>query len=148
MRSTAMTVMWIDEHIAAWNSHSPERVVTFMNDDATYEDLTLGIHCQGRDEIEQFAIGLETGFSSDYRFEITNSFATDDVYAIEWTLQGTNDRSSPARNLPATGKPYSVRGASIGSLQCDKIHRNRDYWNLAGMLMQVGLMPHSPAPGS
>ena len=59
--------------------------------------------------------------------------------AIEWEMLGTN--TGAFGGFPATGKPYRIRGASIGELGPDrKITANRDYWNLAAYLIEVGLL--------
>jgi steroid delta-isomerase-like uncharacterized protein len=141
-----MATGWIDGYMAAWNSRDPDRIASFMAGDATYEDLALGERYQGRVAIKGFFAGMETGFSSDYRFETTHALATDAGYAIEWTMSGTNDRPDAQRGLPATGKPYGILGVSIGTLREGKISENRDYWNLAAYLMEVGLMPAPPSP--
>ncbi|MBV9131622.1 MAG: ester cyclase [Chloroflexi bacterium] len=54
------------------------------------------------------------------------AIVTESSYAMEWTMTGTHDRSSP---LPATHKPFSIRDISIGEVQQGKIRRNTDYWN-------------------
>ena len=65
-------------------------------------------------------------------------------YAIEWEMLGTNTGASGG--FPATGKPYRIRGASIGELDPDgRITANRDYWNLAAYLIEVGLLQVPPA---
>jgi len=43
--------------------------------------------------------------------------------------------------IPATGKGFSIRGASVTELHNGKISRNTDYWNLATMMQQLGAMP-------
>ena len=43
--------------------------------------------------------------------------------------------------MPATNKPFSVRGASVFELQDDKFKPCSDYWNMATVLKQSGLMP-------
>jgi ketosteroid isomerase-like protein len=43
--------------------------------------------------------------------------------------------------MPATGKRFSVRGATILELQSGKIRRNSDYWDAASVMRQVGLLP-------
>jgi steroid delta-isomerase-like uncharacterized protein len=41
--------------------------------------------------------------------------------------------------IPATDKPFEVRGSSIVEFRDGKISRNSDYWDLATYLRQVGL---------
>ena len=53
---------------------------------------------------------------------------------------GTN--TGGAAGLPATNKPFRIRGVSVGALDSNgKIKHNRDYWNMADYLMQVGVLP-------
>ena len=53
-------------------------------------------------------------------------------------MTGTHQGDLPG--LPATGKPFSVRGSTIFEITADKICVVRDYWDLATVLRQVGLM--------
>ena len=57
----------------------------------------------------------------------------------EWRMTGTQTGDFPG--IPATGKSFSVPGASVVEIRDAKIHRNRDYWSLATSLGQMGLMP-------
>jgi SnoaL-like polyketide cyclase len=53
---------------------------------------------------------------------------------------GTN--TGEGAGLPPTNKPFRIRGVSVGILDSSgKIKHNRDYWNLAAYLMQVGILP-------
>lgn len=136
---------WINEYVAAWDAHDADAVISFMTDDAVYADLALGERYEGTEAIKAFVEGLGSTVSTDYRFKL-GQVATDSAYSFEWTMSGTNDRADTQRGLPATGKRFEIAGISIGVLQDGKIKDNRDYWNLAGYLMQVGLMPAPGAP--
>jgi hypothetical protein len=55
-------------------------------------------------------------------------------------MNGTND--GPVGGQPATGRPWRVRGASVGTLNAEGlIAENRDYWNMAEVFAQIGLAP-------
>lgn len=123
----------------AWNSHDWDAVVGFFATDAVYEDRAMHEHRQGREAIRGWLAESTRTFSSDYAFELADSFETEDRYAIEWVWRGTHDGSS--ERLPATGKRFEVRGVSVGRLESGKIVENHDYWDATGFLMQVGLMP-------
>ncbi len=135
---TAVGSSWLESYIDAWNRHDFEGVSGFMTDDVVYEDVALGERVEGRAAVREFARRAADEFSSDFRFELTSSVATESAYAMEWTMTGTNDRSGA--QMPATNKPYSIRGISFGRLSGGRIKENRDYWNMADYLMQVGLM--------
>jgi steroid delta-isomerase-like uncharacterized protein len=135
---------WARSYLQAWSSHDPEAVFAFVNDEIIYDDLALGEHMEGKAELREFISGLGETLSTDYRFELgTFVVANDETYALEWTMSGTNDRANTERGLPATGQSFRIPGISIGRLRDGKITENHDYWNLAGYLMQVGLMPGS-----
>jgi hypothetical protein len=57
-------------------------------------------------------------------------------------MSGTHEGDT---TIPATHKSFSVRGASAGELEGDKIKRNSDYWNLAEVLVQFGVLPPPPS---
>ena len=94
---------------------------------------------RGREEIASW-VAEGAGFSSDLRFDEVSFFYLGTAYAVEWVMSGTND--GPAGGQPATGRPYRVRGASVGTLNGEGlIAENRGYWNMAEVLAQIGLTP-------
>jgi steroid delta-isomerase-like uncharacterized protein len=126
-------------YLAAWNSYDPTEVGRFMTDDVDFEDTTMGEQLQGRDQVEDFAARFTKTFSSDYRFTLVTEFTTDTTFAAEWTVSGTHGHDSPL--LPATGKHFTIRGATIARLRDGKICYNRDYWDMATFLQEVGALP-------
>jgi steroid delta-isomerase-like uncharacterized protein len=134
---------WMETYLDAWNNHDGSTVAAFMAEDATYEDLALGVVHEGREAIKRFVDEAEQ-FSKDYAFTSVSEQQSGDRYAMEWEMFGTN--TGEAGGLPATNKPYRIRGVSIGRLDPEgKILQNRDYWNMADYLVQVGILP---APGT
>jgi steroid delta-isomerase-like uncharacterized protein len=130
---------WIQRYLDAWDSHDPAKVGAFMASNATYEDLAVGEIHEGRDAIEEF-VGTSDKFSRDYKFTLVSEQTSGNDYAVEWEMAGTN--TGEAAGLPATNKPYRIRGVSIGRLNdAGKIVQNRDYWNMADYLTQVGIFP-------
>ena len=129
---------WGRQYYEAWNGHDAKKVAAFMADDAVYEDLALGVVNQGRPAITRYVD--EAGrFSHDYRFEVVSEQASSGRYAFEWVMLGTH--TGEARGVPATNKPYRIRGVSVGQLtDAGTIQQNRDYWNLADFLAQIGLL--------
>ena len=132
---------WAQTYLDAWNAHDSAAVTAFMADDVVYQDNALGERLEGVAAVCAFVEAMQTEFSSDYRFEPGDVVGDDEGYALEWTMIGTNDRADPDRGLPATGRSYRVPGVSVGRVRDGRIVENRDYWNLADYLQQVGLMP-------
>jgi steroid delta-isomerase-like uncharacterized protein len=134
---------FFDNYLAAWNAHNSASVAGYMADDAIYEDVALGRVLHGPSEIASFVEEATTS-SSDFRFEVVSLFTAGNDYANEWVMLGTNDRER--RGVPATGRAFRVRGASIGRLDTSgRIVENRDYYNLAELLTQLGILPIAPS---
>ena len=135
---------FLDSYLAAWNAHDSAAVARHMADDAIYEDVALGRVLHGPSEIASF-VEEATRSSSDFRFESVSLFTVGNDYANEWVMLGTNDRERPG--VHATGRSFRVRGASIGRLDANgRIVENRDYYNLAELLTQLGILPTPPPP--
>jgi len=133
------TRSFLDRYLDAWNAHDPAAVARHMAGDAIYEDVALGRVLHGPSEIAKF-VEEATRSSSDFRFDVVSLFTEDRNYANEWVMRGTNDRTLPG--APATGRSFRVRGASVGRLDSSGlIVENRDYYNLAELLTQLGLAP-------
>ena len=136
---------WVMSYRDAWNAHDPAAVAEHMTEDVVYLDLGRNEHREGRSAVLEFIAAMETDFSSDYRFDFSGALVDGESFATEWTLSGTNDGADLERGLPATGHRFAIPGVSIGRLRDGKIAENRDYYNLAAYLRQVGLMPASGA---
>jgi steroid delta-isomerase-like uncharacterized protein len=134
---------WVDGYLQAWNSHHGSQVAAFLAGEVTYEDLSSGEVYHGPDAVRGY-VEQTHAFSSDYRFVALSTQGDGRRYAIEWEMLGSN--TGPSGGFPATGKPYRIRGASVGELDAGgKIIRNCDYWNLAAYLVEVGLLNFPPA---
>jgi len=133
---------FLDRYLDAWNAHDPAAVARHMADGAVYEDVALGRVLHGPSEIAKF-VEEATRSSSNFRFEVVSLISTGSDYANEWVMLGTNDRALPG--VPATGRSFRVRGASVGKLDSSGlIVENRDYYNLAELLTQLGIPPTAP----
>jgi steroid delta-isomerase-like uncharacterized protein len=105
-------------------------------------DVALGRLLHGPSEIAAF-VEEATRASSDFRFEQVSLFTAGGDYATEWIMIGTNDRE--VQGVPATGRSFRVRGASVGKLDTSgRIVENRVYYNQVEMFAQLGLQPAAP----
>ena len=136
----------VQRYTDAWNSHDGSAVAECFSDDAVYAEVTLGERFEGRDAIRQFVDDVSVSLSTDYRFTLGQVIVTEDAYAFEWTMSGTNDRPDPRRGLPDTGKRFEFPGVAIGRMRNGKIVETKSYWNLATYLTQLGLTLEQAAP--
>lgn len=130
------------DYLAAWNSHDVNKILSFVTDDCVYEDMALGVVNHGKKELTAYINSMVVDIP-DLKLEMKSAFGAGDWIGGEWVMTGTQAHSSHF-GLPATGKRFSIRGASITELRYGKISRNTDYWNLASFLQQLGLMPVPP----
>jgi steroid delta-isomerase-like uncharacterized protein len=77
------------------------------------------------------------------RIETTNLLVVDDSYTKEWIMTGVHRGDVPG--LPATGKPFRIRGCGVGRIRDGRIVEVTEYWNMAEFLIQVGILPRPGA---
>jgi steroid delta-isomerase-like uncharacterized protein len=128
----------IDEFCRRWSAHDVDSLMQLFTDDIVYEDVALGRVNRGKAELTTFAKEFLSSFP-DVTFEATSKSASESRGAAEWTMRGTNLGDSP--EMPATGKSVEVRGVSVLMFEGDRIRRCTDYWDAAGFLRQLGVMP-------
>jgi steroid delta-isomerase-like uncharacterized protein len=132
-----METEWVHRYLNAWNSHDGDEVAAFMSEDVVYEDLAGGATYHGRTEVAGYVAATHV-WSGDYRFVVVTTQSSGSSYATEWEMLGTN--TGELGGIAPTGKPYRIRGVSVGQLNAaGEIATNRDYFNLADYLAQVGL---------
>ena len=132
----------IEDYLAALNAHDVEKIASFFTDDGIFEDVPMGIVHQGKEGVKANFSAEFTAFS-DYKVEIKTLFVADDWAAVESVMTATHTGDFPM--LSATGKSVSVRAASIIEMQGDKIKRNTNYFNMASLMQQLGVMPEMPS---
>jgi steroid delta-isomerase-like uncharacterized protein len=119
---------------AAWNSHDPAKVVALFVEDGVYEDIPLGSTNRGKTALHRYA---ESYFAAvpDMKTVVTGSSIKNGRGYVEWVFSGTDV------GLYKTGKTFSLRGVSIVAVRNGKITRDRDYYDLAALMKQVGASP-------
>ncbi len=136
-----------EEEIAAWNARDAERAAAIFPDDVVWIDAGSPQPMHGKDALRQYLQGWFTAFP-DIKITVTNRVATEDHVASELTFTGTNTgdlQLAPGVSIPATGKKVNGRGTYFVRFQGGKPVEVHSYPDLAGMMMQLGLMP---MPGS
>jgi len=126
----AVAQAWID----AWNSHNPDTVVALFTDNAVIEDVTLGAVSQGLVEIRKFAVDSFAAVP-DIHFDLVDSTLKGGHGTIEWVFSGTD-----TGGFGGTGKRFSVRGVTVMDVRGTKLSRETDYWDLATVLKEIGLL--------
>ena len=135
-----------EEEIAAWNAHDVERALAVFPDNVVWQDAGSP-QAMNKDGIRQYLQGWFSAFP-DIKITVTNRVVTEDYVAAELDFTGTNTgdlQLAPGAAIPATGRTVHGKGTYFVRFQDGKPVEVRSYPDLAGMMMQLGLMP---MPGS
>jgi steroid delta-isomerase-like uncharacterized protein len=124
-------------HANAWSLHNADAVDDVFTEDGVYEDVAAGVMKHGRDEIKTL---LKETFAAvpDFKVKITRWFSSKDMLACQWIISGT--QTGDFTEIPATGKSFSVRGASVALMQNGKFKRWTDYYDMCTFLHQLGVI--------
>lgn len=127
-----------EKWIAAWNSHSPDKMIPLFTDEIFYEDVAFGEVSHGGAELRKFAASEFEGVP-DLELKLLRANIHGGHGTIEWIFSGTD------KGVFNTGKKFSVRGVSVIDVRDGKISRNLDFYDTATLMRQVGLLPTPPA---
>ncbi len=124
-----------------WMSSFSAGVGTVMDmyaDDVQFEDVIFAHSCEGKAELTKFFAGLETPEAGENAFSVNDYSGDANGGAVEWTWQAKH--AGDFLGVPAKGKETTVKGVSILTFTGGKIASQRDYWDAAGALRQLGAM--------
>jgi steroid delta-isomerase-like uncharacterized protein len=134
----------LDAWDAAWASGDIETILAAYSDDVVFEEVPFNLVVQGQEELRAHLQALYTAFP-DIAFAATgDAFLSGEWAAVEWTATGTYSGQIPGMP-PGTGQTVTFRGASILELEGGKIRVEREYYDAASLLAQLGTLP---APGT
>ena len=122
---------WIADYVDAYNTYDAELALQFMTENAVYEDAMAGVRLTGKADILRFYVKSYRQ-SSNSQAVIISEQHSGQQFAFEWEISGTNDLASGS--LPATHKPFKIRGVSVGEADNGQFTLKRDYYNAADLL--------------
>jgi hypothetical protein len=103
-----------------------------------YEDVPAAAVFTGHAGIRQMC-ELAAQWSSDLEFTVRTRQTDGTQFAFETQTTGTNTMAIGA--LAATGRRFTLRGVSAGSVDGDGlVVEHRDYWDLGSFLGQIGAL--------
>lgn len=120
---------WID----AFNQHQVSNLVALYREDAELFDAGMKRKRRGHREIEAW-------FTSRFRMTPTITytphaqFVSDGQIAVQWTTHGRLERLLGQQWL---GRPFTVDGVSIFSIENGLIQKQRGYYDHLSLLQQI-----------
>jgi steroid delta-isomerase-like uncharacterized protein len=113
-----------------FNGGDAAAVAALYTEDGTHEDIPAGVRLQGQEEITAYVAEV-FGQLDDFRFEPVFGRLEGDLAVLEYTLSGTD---------PESGRPVTYQGVIVAEYEGDLIRRSTDYYDLATILSQLGLL--------
>jgi steroid delta-isomerase-like uncharacterized protein len=123
------------------NKHDSAGVASLFAIDAVYTDPTG--RYEGREGIMAYFDQADKPFS-DISQETSRLVEEGDTFVAEWIWRATNTgplTMPDGSEIPATGKTVELPGVDIITVRDRKVAAQRDYFDMASMMSQLGLMP-------
>src|SRR6266436_481975 len=99
-----------------------------------FEDVPFGPLNNGPVEFRTWVV-LCFSIIGDFKIEAVNTWVENGHGVVEWVGSGVD------KDWFKTGKPFSVRGVSVFEVRKGKISRNKDFYDAAAIMKQVGKLP-------
>lgn len=84
-------------------------------------------------------LGLFLSAFPDLHFNVEDVIADENKVVVRWSATGSH--TGPLQNIPPTHKQISVAGVTIHRIVAEKVTEAWFFFDLAGLLQQLGLMP-------
>ena len=108
----------------------------YVSPDIQFQDVALGVVVLNRGQFRGFMADLTT-MSGKPTYIVTSGYIDGTHAVAEWTEVGTDQGIARTGRAPS-GKPFTIQGVSVFELRDGKIAVQRDYYDLYGLLDQVG----------
>jgi len=130
----------LDANYAAWRDHDLDRIASYFAEDATYEDMAMGVLFTGRKEIAGFASDVFTTMP-DFQVAYTKRFANEEFGAGQWVINAT--WAGEFEGIDCTGKSIEFTGLSYYSFKNGLIATAQDCWDYTVMMQAFGVLRES-----
>jgi len=132
-----------EELVAATNAHTVERIMALMADDVVATNVALPEPMRGKEAYRQFYQNTFATYT-DYTIEVKNRVVSEDQVATEIVFSGTHTGPlalGPGDPIPPMGNKFAAHGAYFLRVRDGKIVEVHMHPDIAGFLMQLGVLP-------
>jgi steroid delta-isomerase-like uncharacterized protein len=133
-----------EQLIEAFNANDLDRVEELAADDFELLDVAAGETFRGKEGARRHAETWFTAFP-DVKVEIINVITGGDWEALEASCSGphTGPLKTSEGEIPPTGREMELQFCTVSQIRDGKIVKARDYYDLATIMQQLGLMPEA-----
>jgi steroid delta-isomerase-like uncharacterized protein len=138
---------FVEQWLAAWNSHEPEQLLELMTEDIVYDDSAWPTTMHGHGDVRAFLDHAWRAFP-DLRFQVARGpyiVPGQPLAAFEWKGSGTNTGPIEPPGFAPTGKTIEFDGADFHEYRDGRVCRLRIVFDMMDVGVQLGTLP---PPGS
>jgi steroid delta-isomerase-like uncharacterized protein len=129
------------EQIEAFNAGDWDRFEATMAPDCVYDEPGTQRHVEGTDAILDINRSWRETFP-DAHGTVERAVAANGTVTLEITWEGTQEGPLPTPDgeLPPSHRRVNVKAAQVFDVEGDKIKEAHHYFDMAGMLQQLGAL--------
>jgi steroid delta-isomerase-like uncharacterized protein len=116
-----------------WSDAKLEAADELINEDFIFHGPIREV--EGLEAFKQFVAAIHSTFP-DISFTIEDLVAEEEKVVFRWTMTGTHNNEF--MGIAATGKHFTVSGATIARVSGEKLREACLYWDRLGMVEQLG----------
>lgn len=125
----------VREYVAAWNRHDVDRLTSLFAENGSYGEFGLGRVMLAREEIRRH-LNATFGALPDLTIAPTGDpLSSGERVYWKWLMIATHE--GEFAGVPATGKRFELRGASVLLTNGDEIVRGADCFDVGSIVRQV-----------
>jgi steroid delta-isomerase-like uncharacterized protein len=134
------------ENVEAFNAGDWDRFRATLATDSVYDELATQRHLEGQDAILDANRGWKEAFP-DAHGSVERAMADDGTVTLEITWEGTQTGPlhSPGGDIAPSSRHVVVKAVQVFQIEDDKIRETHHYFDMMGLLQQVGAMPAGTA---
>lgn len=125
-----------DAYMQIWSEGTYDLINSFYS--ADYQSRTGSPFGTDRDGARRQAEAFRSAFP-DVHWEVAEQYMDGDRFVLRYIGDGTN--TGGFMGMPPTNKHVRMNGASFMRLKDGKVVESWEYFDTAGMMMQLGMMP-------
>lgn len=130
------------ENVEAFNAADWDRFRSHLADECVYDEPGTQRRVEGADAIIDVNRGWHEAFP-DAHGTIERAVGTDGTVTLEITWEGTQSGTlhMPTGDIPPSNRRVAVRAVQVIDIEGDRIREAHHYFDVLGMMAQLGVMP-------
>ena len=128
------------EQIDAFNAGDWDRFQATLDPDCVYDEPGTQRHVEGTEAILEINRSWREAFP-DAHGTIQRAVAANGTVTLEITWEGTQSGAlqTPEGELPPSNRRVTIKAAEVFDIEGDKVKEAHHYFDMAGMLQQLGV---------